>query len=161
MTADGIPDESGLQHLSTYSCVLGKAFQLRRDSLWWTNLVTLVLPAILTTLVAILSAIPNADLTPVFGVPITSVMAGAAAILIAVHKAMKCEEYQAECLRLSRVFSSIALEAELALRSSRALPGELNRLSDKLTSTLESMTATVPDRLVRKAEIMCAKTGNA
>jgi hypothetical protein len=90
-----------------------------------------------------------------------SVLAGIAAILVAVHTALKCEDYQAECLRLVGVYRSIAVDAEIALRSSRDHKEELARLSEKLTSVIETASATVPEKYTIRAKKLAADEGYA
>jgi len=152
-------DSVGLAGLSVRAYVLGKAYQLRRESLWWSNLATLVLPAVLSTIVAIISALSDKMEVNILGLPLAAVLAGTAAILIAVHKILKCEEYQAECLRLAGVFQSIAADAEFAVQSSRNSNQELSRLSEKLTREIEQATATVPDKYIARAKDVAAADG--
>jgi hypothetical protein len=159
--AHGQIDTVGLSELSLQAYELGKAWQLRRESFWWTNLATLVLPALLTTLVAIMSALPAFSEKRIAGLPLTSVLAGTAAILVSVHMALKCEEYQAECLRLTGAYRGIAIDAEFALRSSRDHKEELTRLSEKLASVTETASATIPDRYKKQAKRDAKEEGYA
>ncbi|WP_174483482.1 hypothetical protein [methanotrophic endosymbiont of Bathymodiolus puteoserpentis (Logatchev)] len=61
-----------------------------------------------------------------------SILAGSSAVLITTHRVLKCEEYQAECLRLSGAYHSIAIDVESAINSSRNYKQELSRLSGKM-----------------------------
>ncbi len=151
----------GLSKLGARACVLGKAYQLRREALWWSNLATLVLPAVLATAAAIVTALPPEHVVSILELPLGSALAGMAAILIAVHKALKCEEHQAEGLRLVGAYGSIALDAEAACQSSRNHGKELSRLSEKMTSVIENATATVPDRYIDRAKAICKSDGYA
>ncbi len=145
----------GLAETAARAEILSEAYQRRRSSLWWPNLVTLVLPAGLSTLAAILAAFEGGPTVPFGGasVPLASVLAGAAAVLVAFHKVLKCDEYQQECLRLSQSYRAIAFEAD----SARALPQqELHdhhgRLADQLARLTADAQAQVPRRFVHRAE---------
>ena len=138
------PDLEGLFKLGAHASELGKAYKLQREGLWWPNLVTLVLPAILSTVAAIVVALPNQYL--IYSVPLGSILAGSSAVLITIHKVLKCEEYQAECLRLSGAYNSITIDVESAINSSRNHSEELSRLSGKMTRLLENATATVSEK---------------
>jgi hypothetical protein len=95
------------------------------------------LPAVLTTAAAVLAALPRSADLEFRGLPLASIFAGLAAILIAVHKALKCDEYQAECLRLGQAYESIAIKA-------RSLAAPPDGVSDspqvKLTQELVDLT---------------------
>lgn len=60
-----------------------------------------------------------------------------AVVLIAVHKALKCDEYQAECLRLSQAYQSIAIAADSACSGP---DGERDSQQKILTSELVDLT---------------------
>ena len=145
-------DKEGLTKLKERAFILGAAYQYGRDRFAYSNIFTLVLPAILSAIVAVITALsapPN--WFDIGTVPGASVLAGLAAILVTLHKVLNCEEYQAECLRLSNVFKSIAQDAEIAFSSSRDLNHELSRLSEKLTLEIKNAKATVPDSCMVKA----------
>ena len=93
---------------------LSEVYRLRLRGLWWANLVFVALPAIFSTSAAIFAALPNSDIA-ILSLPLASVLAGSAAVLIAVHKALKCDEYQAECRRLSHDYQSVSIAADAAL----------------------------------------------
>src|ERR1041384_945007 len=93
-------------------CVrLSEACRLQLGRLWWANLLFVVLPAVFSTAAAILAALHSTNPAPSAGIwllPPVSILAGLAAILVSVHKALKCEEYQAECMRLSQRYQAVA-----------------------------------------------------
>ncbi|MBM3235985.1 hypothetical protein FJZ31_06760 [Candidatus Poribacteria bacterium] len=70
---------------------------------------------------------------------------------MAIHKALKCEEYQAECLRLSQAYHGIAIEAEAAL-STPEVHKSLQELTKKLATLAESAKAPLPNTYIAKAE---------
>ena len=145
-------DKEGLNKLKERAFILGTAYQNGKDRFNLSNMFTLVLPAVLSSVVAIISAMKSPpDWFNVCSIPLESILAGSAAILITIHKVLGCEEYQAECLRLSNIFRSIAQEAEIAIYSSKELNVELSRLSDKFATELENAKATIPKRYMRRA----------
>ena len=145
-------DKEGLTKLKERAFILGVVYQFGRDRFAYSNIFTLVLPAILSTIVAVFTALTN---PPTFfdicSIPGESILAGLAAILVTIHKVLNCEEYQAECLRLSNVFKSIAQDAEISLYSSRDLNCELSRLSDEFSLQIKNAKATVPEKYMTKA----------
>lgn len=114
---------------------LSDAHKKQMDRLWWANLMFVVLPAVLSTAAAIFAALPG-DKT-IFGLPLASAFAGVATILMAVHKALKCDEYQAECLRLSQEYQSKAIDADSAASRPEA---ESDEHQKRLTSELVELT---------------------
>ncbi len=145
-------DKEGLTKLKERAFILGAGYQYGRDRFAYSNIFTLVLPAILSAIVAVITALSDPpNWFDIGTVPGASVLAGLAAILVTLHKVLNCEEYQAECLRLSNVFKSIAQDAEIAFSSSRDLNHELSRLSEKLTLEIKNAKATVPDSCMVKA----------
>ena len=112
---------------------LSEAYQLQLSKLWWANLMFVVLPATFSTAAAIFAALPPEK----DSLPVASILAGGAAVLMAIHKALKCDEYQAECLRLSQAYQSLAITAESALLG----PEEERALHQKrLTNELEDLS---------------------
>lgn len=102
-----------LEQTRARATVLAEAHRLRLTGrLWWANLMFVVFPAVLATGAAIFAARPDFTIQ---SIPPASVMAGIAAVLMAIHKALKCDEYQEECLRLSQRYESIATSADSAL----------------------------------------------
>jgi hypothetical protein len=88
---------SRLEEMKSQATILSEAYRLRLvGRLWWANLFLAVLPAASATAAAI-AALKN---TYPY---LTAGLAGGAAVLTAIHRALKCEEYQAECLRLDRL----------------------------------------------------------
>ena len=145
-------DKEGLNKLKERAFILGTAYQSGRDRFDLSNMFTLVLPAVLASIVAVFSAIIDPpSWFEVCSIPLVSILAGLAAVLITIHKVLGCEEYQAECLRLSNVFRSIAQEAEIATYSSKDLSFELSRLSDKFATELENAKATISNKKMVEA----------
>jgi hypothetical protein len=147
----------GLAKLKEQASILSLAYKFGRERFAYSNLFTLVLPALLSSIVAVIAALTSPpewfDVGPVPG---ESILAGLAAILVTIHKVLNCEDYQAECLRLSNVFKAIAYEADLTLNSSADLYPELTRLKDKLALEIENANATVPQRQIDKARVLVA-----
>src|SRR4051812_5395250 len=137
-----------LGQTKSQATVLSEAYRLRLSGLGQVNLIFMVLPAALSTAAAGFSALPRVS---IFSPPAGSALAGTAAILLAIHKALKCDEYQAECLRLSQAYQSIAIAAESALLGPE---GERDlhkkRLTDKLEVLTESVKAQLPSRCIRE-----------
>lgn len=126
-----------LEETKWRAIAISEAYQRQLDKLWWANLCFVVLPAVCSTAAAIFAALPNEKAFGIFTLPITSILAGSSAILIAVHKALKCEEYQSECLRLSQAYQSIAISADSALSGAE----EEHVLHQKrLTTELEDLS---------------------
>jgi len=145
-------DQEGLTKLKERAFILGIAYQCGRDRFALSNMLTLVLPAILSSIVAIFTALADSpNWFDIGSIPGESILAGIAAILITIHKVLNCEEYQAECLRLSNIFKSIAQEAEIAILSSTDFNQELTRLSNSFASEIKNAKATVPSNCVLKA----------
>ena len=137
-------------------CVrLSEAYRLQLGRLWWANLLLVVLPAVFSTAAAIFAALPNTESLSSAGVwslPPASILAGLAAVLVSVHKALKCEEYQAECLRLAQRYQGVA-EATLAALSQPAdeRASLQQRIAGELKELTESVRARLPTRVLRKA----------
>lgn len=139
-----------LGQTKSHATVLSEAYRLRLSGLGQLNLIFMVLPAVFSTAAAVFAALPRFT---IFSLPAGSALAGAAAILLAVHKALKCDEYQAECLRLSQAYQSIAICAESALLGPEEERGlQMKRLTDKLEALTESVKAQLPTRCIRAAE---------
>jgi len=144
-----------LQFAREQSTVLSEAYRLRLvGKLWWANVVFVVVPAVFGTAAAALAA--AASSTTSSGNRLTlvaAVLAGAAAVLTAVHKALNCDAYQAECLRLSQAFQSIRIrsEAMLAEFTSNPDPRGVSKLAAEYARLTESAQAVLPDVYIRKA----------
>jgi hypothetical protein len=137
--------------------LVAEAYRLALSRLWWANLMFVVFPAVLSTAAAIFAALPQdaaGSLTlGTLSLPLASVFAGLAAILMAVHKALKCDEYQAECLRLAQVHQSIAISAGSALsRPESERAGHQQRIALKLEEVTEGAKARLATRIMRRAE---------
>ena len=143
--------------------MLSEAYRLSLARLWWANLAFVVIPAVLSTSAAIFAAVPKETLERFIGewlLPPTSIMAGLAAVLIAVHKALKCDEYQAECLRLTQLFRAIADSAGSALSRPEVERASLQQeIAKELKQLTKSVKARLATSMISKAEIRCSKTG--
>src|SRR5262249_51894941 len=81
--------------------VFAEAYRLRLvGRLWWANLAFVVSPAVCAAAAAIFAAGGAGGIGAEVSKGLAAGLAGLAAILSAVHKSLKCEEYQGECLRL-------------------------------------------------------------
>jgi hypothetical protein len=70
-----------------------------------------------------------------------------------IHKALKCDEYQAECLRLGQFHQSIAISAGAALsRPEDERASHQERIAKKLEELTETAKARLPMAIIRKAE---------
>src|SRR4051812_26668458 len=101
-----------LQEIRDRSRIYAEAYRLRLiGKLWWANLIFQVLPAALATAAAVFAAgdFDNKKLA--------AWLAGASAVLTTVHKTLKCDEYQAECLRLNQHYRGIAVLCESVLEN--------------------------------------------
>ncbi|MDJ0911399.1 MAG: hypothetical protein QNI99_19600 [Woeseiaceae bacterium] len=103
-----------LEQTRSRALYLSEAYRLRLGVLWWANLMFVVLPAVFSTAAAIFAALPSSSIA-ILSLPLASVLAGSAAVLTAVHKALKCDEYQAECRQLSHDYQSVSIAADAAL----------------------------------------------
>ena len=140
-----------LEQIKPSATILSEAYRLRLKGLWWLNQIFVVLPAVLTTTAAIVAAIPT--LPHVYELPLASIFAGGSAVLMSIHKALKCDEYQAECLRLSQAYQAIALAADIVLLGPEGKrDSHQERLTNKLEVLAESAKAMLPTRHIRRAE---------
>jgi hypothetical protein len=143
--------KEALSKTMTETLVLSEAYRLRLvGRLWWANLMLVVLPAVFTAAAAIFAAGLDQQLK-VSQYGIAAWLAGAAAVLMAVHKSLKCEEYQLECLRLSQGYKSIAMSLG-AMLSSPENHDNLQELQKKLEQLTESAKAPLPNIYLTKAE---------
>ena len=135
--------------------VLSEAYRLRLvGKLWWANVVFVVVPAVFGTAAAALAAAASStNSSGNWLTLVAAVLAGAAAVLTAVHKALNCDAYQAECLRLSQAFQSIRIrsEAMLAEFTSNPDPKGVSKLAAEYARLTESAQAVLPDVYIRKA----------
>jgi hypothetical protein len=139
-----------LERTKSNAILLSEAYRLRIvGRLWWANMTFVVLPAVLSTIAAILAASSKGVIHGYEFHTLAAFCAGAAAVLIAVHKALKYDEYQAECLRLSQAYKSIAISADSALSNN---PASLQALKDKIELLTESAKAPLPTEYIQKAE---------
>jgi hypothetical protein len=133
--------------------VLSEAYRLRLvGKLWWANVIFVVVPAVFGTAAAALAAAASSTTSDSSGVTlIAAFLAGGAAVLTAVHKALNCDAYQAECLRLSQGFQSIRIRAE-AMAESNPDPKAVNKLATEYARLTESAKAVLPDVYIQKAK---------
>jgi len=135
---------------------LSEGYRLELEQLWWANLMFVVAPAVASTAAAIIAAIPADKLGSVLQnwfLPPASILAGLAAILVAVHRALKCDEFQAECIRLTQEYQAIVEMAALAL----ARPAEERleaqaSIGKELTMLVKNARARLPSRLWKRAD---------
>ena len=145
-------DREFAQRIRAQATVLSEAYRLRLlGRLWWANLSLVVLPAALATAAAIFAARQDGN-SAIMTSYMAAWLAGGAAVLTAIHKALKCEEYQTECLRLSQAYQSIAIEADATLSGLDGQPQSLQELGKKFAVLAESAKAPLPDRYIAKAE---------
>ena len=95
-----------LEKAKARALALCSAYRRQLDGLWWLNLMFVVTPAVGTAAAAIVAALPSEPrvFLGYFWMPLASVLAGGSAVLMAVHKSLKCDEYQEECLRISQSY---------------------------------------------------------
>jgi hypothetical protein len=117
------------------------------------NLFTVLMPALLATVSAVVGAIPKQPVVESLAhLPLATVLSAAAAIFITFHKSLKCDDYQAECRRLSQAYKAFAVSAAAALALPvEALPEGHERLSTQLAALTQGAMATVPGRYVQRA----------
>jgi hypothetical protein len=137
-----------LEGVRRRSRVRSEAYRLRLvGGLWWANIIFMVLPATLATAAAVCAAGDNKNLG--------AWLAGAAAVLTFVHKTLKCDEYQAECLRLNQRYQSIATLADSVLENEGQSDPDLpspQKLIAKFAELEESAAALLPESYIRAAE---------
>jgi hypothetical protein len=144
-----------LKETKARATLFSEAYRLSLSRLWWANLMFVVTPAVFSTAAAIFAAVPN---TPFKGwlLPPASVLAGLAAVLIAIHKALKCDEYQAECLRLSQLYQGIADATGSALSRPEDERASLQQqIAKELRQLTEGVKARLATRILSKAEMRC------
>jgi hypothetical protein len=133
--------------------VLSEAYRLRLvGKLWWANVIFVVVPAVFGTAAAALAAASSTSSGGSRLTVVAAFLAGGAAVLTAVHKALGCDEYQAECLRLSQGFQSIRIRSEARLAESHPDPKAVNKLAAEYARLTESAKAVLPDVYIQKAK---------
>ena len=145
-----------LQETRDRTKLISEAYRIELSRLWWANLMFVVVPAVLSTSAAIFAALPQDKAGSLaignLSLPLASACAGTAAILMAIHKALKCDEYQTECLRLGQLHQSIAISAGSALSRPEIERAEhQKRIAAKLVEVTEGATARLPTRILRRA----------
>jgi len=81
-----------LERAESRAILLSEAYKMELRRLWWANLMFVAVPAVLSTAAAIVAAVTLPSGLSIFfvDVPFASVFAGLTAVLISVHKALKC-----------------------------------------------------------------------
>jgi hypothetical protein len=145
------PTKAWLQRTILEAKVLAEAYRLRLVGiLWWANLGLIGVPAAFGTAAAAFAVAANGAADGKgWAALVAACLAGIAAFLTAFHKAFKCDEYQAECLRLSQAYRSIAIQADSILSNGSS---DLEDFASKLTALTESGKAPLPSSYIRKAE---------
>src|SRR5262245_22809314 len=148
-------DETGkwLEEIKSRATFLSEAYRLELRRLWWANLMFVVVPAVLSTSAAIVAALSPSPNLAIFSVelPVASAFDGGEAILIAIHKALKCDEYQAECLRIGQKYESIAIAAGSALSRGKAeRHTDEKRISEAVETLAEGAKAQLSTGIIRK-----------
>jgi len=134
-----------LAQIEREATVLAEAYRLRLvGRLWWANLMLVVSPAAFATAAAIFAAKPE-FMNPLVASPLAASLAGAAAVLSAIHKALRCEEYQAECVRLGTAYQRIAILASDPDQS-------LKDITEEFAKVAETAKAPLPNKYIAKAE---------
>ena len=144
-----------LDEIKSRSTLLSEAYRLQLGRLWWANLIFVVVPAVLSAAAAVVAAMkpPHGFFVFDADLPYASAFAGIAAVLIAVHKALKCDEYQAECLRLAQAYESIAIAAGYAVsRPADERQEQQKRISEKMEGLAEGAKAQLPTGIMQSAE---------
>ena len=135
--------------------ILAEAYRLRLvGRLWWANVAFVVLPAVCATGAAIFAA-GAAGMNANKSSGLAAGLAGLAAVLSAVHKSLKCEEYQNECQRLGPAYDAIAVCAETAQVSPEQEDprfDELKNLTEKFATLKKSARAPLPDKYITNAK---------
>ena len=135
--------------------VLAEAYRRRLlGRLWWANLVLIVLPAVCVTAAAILAA-GGAGIGAEVSKYVAAGLAGLAAVLTAIHKSLRCEEYQAECLRLGSAYDAIAVRAGSAQAGTcgnNPTHDELKDLTEEFATLKGSAKAPLPSKYITEAE---------
>ena len=82
------------------------AFKKRLNFLWWPNWATIVLPSMLSAFAG--AAVFASSTTGINWKIWTGGAALLSALLVAIHKGLNCDAYQAECRRLVQAYSGLA-----------------------------------------------------
>jgi len=145
--------------------LLAEAYRLRLvGRLWWANLAFVVLPSVCAAAAAIFAAGGARMTTEATATALAAGLAGLAAVLSAVHKSLKCEEYQNECLRLGAAYDAIATRAgsaELSPTPDDSKSDELKDLTEKVATLKENAKAPLPDKYITKARRSIAEKKHA
>ena len=102
-----------------------------------------VSPAAFATAAAIFAGKPE-FMNPEVASPLAASLAGAAAVLSAIHKALRCEEYQAECVRLGTAYQRIAILASDPDQSLKDITEEFAKVAETAKRKIELGTNRIP-----------------
>ena len=143
--------EENLTQVKREATLLAEAYRLRLvGRLWWANLAFVVLPAVFATAAAIFAASSSSggEVATTLAA-MAAILAGLAAVLSAIHKALKCDEYQAECARLGPAYKAIAILADSAQASLDL--AESKNVAKQFAELARSNRAPLPDEYLAKA----------
>jgi hypothetical protein len=130
--------------------LLAEAYRLRLvGRLWWANLMLVVIPAACATAAAAFAAHAQGATDGVWAFA-AAILAGSAAVLTAVHKALRCEEYQTECLRLSRTYENLRVRADAHLCGAQP-EDKIYELAESYAAATTGANALLPNAYIRKA----------
>lgn len=147
--------DNWLEETRARATLFSEAYRLALGRLWWANLIFVVAPAVLSTAAAIFAALPAGSFQN-WLLPPASILAGSAAVLVAVHKALKCDEYQAECLRLSQFYQGISDAAGSALSQPESDRASIQKeIAKDLRNLTESVKARLATSILTEAEQRC------
>jgi hypothetical protein len=114
------------------SRVTSRAFDDRLGFFWGLNLITVLLPAVFASAAALVPLLPEASRT-FLELPLAPALSISAALLVTLHKALKCDDFQAECRRLSQAHLAFAVAADAAVHLPETrIVQEYERLSVQL-----------------------------
>lgn len=118
------------------------------------NLITVIVPVTLSTIAgaAILGDLLGSSTTTVAG--IAALLGG---ILTAVHKGLRCDEHQAECLRLASGYFGLKTRYESFIVDGQHCAKDLGDINLALAQLRESVQATVPARFRSRVRERAAK----
>lgn len=148
--SDGSPTK-WLNKQAIESRVTARAFDDRLGFFWYLNLVTALLPAVLAGAATLVPLLPEASPT-LFDLPLAPLLSGTAVLLIAVHKALKCDDFQTECRRLGQGHLALAVAADAAVHlPENRIAHEFERLSVQLSELIKGAKASVPRSYIERA----------
>jgi hypothetical protein len=125
-----------------------EAFQLRLRTLKWTNWITVILPALLST-AAGAGILTGASGGWLYAAGVATLVAS---LFVVLHKALNCDYYQAEANRLRKSYDGLATEYRtIAQRDSADAESSLLALERRLAITREHADVTIPPKYRARA----------